>query len=59
MYFKLGTSGLLGSTLINGEMISDIEAVAKFIITSLQEAELLIIVEDRWLKPGKNLILMN
>jgi len=59
MYFKLGTSGLLGPTLINGEMISDIEAVAKFIITSLQEAELLIIVEDRWLKPGKNLILMN
>jgi len=59
MYLKLGTSGLLGPTLINGEMISDIEAVAKFIITSLQEAELLIIVEDRWLKPGKNLILMN
>lgn len=58
MYFKLGTSGLLGPTLIKGELIADVEAVAKFIITSLHEADLLKISDERWLKPGKNLILM-
>jgi len=58
MYFKLGTSGLLSPTLINGVRIADVEAIAQFIITSLKEAELLLIRDERWLKPGKNLILM-
>ncbi len=59
MYFKLGTSGLLNPTLIAGERIEDIEAIAKFIITSLQEADLLKVSDERWLKPGKAFILMN
>ncbi len=59
MYFKLGTSGLLGTTMIDGERITDIEAVAKFVVSSLHKAGLLIISDRRWLKPGVNFILTN
>jgi hypothetical protein len=58
MYFKLGTSGLLGPTTIKNEKITDVEAISGFIISSLREAELLSISDGRWLKPGKKFILM-
>ncbi len=58
LYFKLGTSGLLSPTLIKGEVIQDIEAVAKFALQSLQDAKLIAII-GHWAHLGKNFELNN
>lgn len=58
MYFKLGTSGLLSPTVIGGQKIQDVEAIAGVVINSLHRLELLTISDTRWLKPGKKLIFM-
>lgn len=51
LYFKLGNSGLLGPTLINGQKISDVEAVAEFVISSLEKVKF-ITVYEKWATVG-------
>jgi len=58
IYFKLGTSGLIGPTNIYNSKITDVEAISGFIINGLREAELVAISDGRWLRPGKKFILM-
>ena len=53
LYFKLGTSGLLAPSLINGKMITDIEAVAAFLIKSLSDAEMIKITDNGYVIIGK------
>jgi len=55
LYFKLGTSGLLTPTIIRGEKIEDIEAIAQFVITSLLDADLIKKNSESKLIPGSYL----
>lgn len=47
LYFKLGTSGLISPTIINGVRVEDIEAIAQFVIKSLIDAELIKITDNQ------------
>jgi hypothetical protein len=53
LYFKLGASGLLAPSLINGVKVLDIEAVAAFLIKSLNDAEMIKTTESQYVVIGK------
>lgn len=53
VYFKLGNSGLLAPTVIDGVRITDIEAVSQFLIKSLSDAELISLNDNRCVTIGK------
>lgn len=53
LYFKLGISGLITPTIINGTKIQDVEAIAQFMINSLKEVELIAITENDNVMLGK------
>jgi hypothetical protein len=57
LYFKLGTSGLISTALINGERIQDPEAIAQFLIKSLTDAEIIKFTENKLVVLGKNFAL--
>lgn len=57
LHFKLGYSGLIAPTVIKGNKINDVEAIAQFILNSLYESEILKLVDTQWVYPGKNLFI--
>jgi hypothetical protein len=54
VYYKLGNSGLIGHTQINGVMITDVEAVSQFMMKSLANAELIMMTDSGHVLRGKN-----
>lgn len=53
--FKLGNSGLLTTTNIKGTKITDIDALANYVLKSLQDAKLIKITDNDYIIPGINL----
>lgn len=53
LYLKLGNSGLLTPTLINGVITKDVEDIAHFVVKSLIDGELITLTDNNHLIVGK------
>ena len=59
LYFQIGVSGLISPTIINGQRVQDVEAIAQFVLKSLQEAELISFSDQTWVELGDKFKLEN